>query len=182
MKKLVMIFAFVASMGIGLNAGNLSDEEFDELVNDCLDNENKDSCQRLIDNDSLVSVDKCKDSNSCFYTAKVYYIAENYHQAVPYCKKDCETFNGSSSCFNLALMYENGKGIRQDYAKAKAYYEKGCNLNNAEACVNLGGLYFEGQGVRQNKSTAKKYAGKACDLGDQDGCNNYKILNEQGIQ
>lgn len=106
----------------------------------------------------------------------VYYFAENHQQANLYYKKECDTFNEPTNCYNLGLAYGNGKGIRQDFAKARHYYEKGCNLNFGSACNNLGQLYYEGKGVRQNLSIAKQYAGKAYDLGEQRGCNNYKML------
>lgn len=57
MKRLVIVLVLVASAG--LNAKNLSGEEFYELVNDCVENENKDSCQRLIDSGQLASVEEC---------------------------------------------------------------------------------------------------------------------------
>lgn len=60
MKRLVIVLALVVS--VGLNAKNLSDEEFYELVNDCLDNDNKVSCQKLVESKLLASVDKCKDT------------------------------------------------------------------------------------------------------------------------
>lgn len=178
MKRLVIVLVLVVS--VGLNAKNLSKGEFDKLANDCFDN-NKISCQRLIDSGQLVSVKQC-DKDNCTDLGMAYYITENYQQANLYYKKGCDTFNERVSCFNLGNNYHQGLGIRQDFAKARHYYEKGCNLNFGPACNSLGQLYYEGKGVRQNDSTAKKYCGKACDLGDQMGCDNYKMLNETGIQ
>lgn len=179
MKKLVIVLVLVAS--VGLNAKNLSDEEFNKLADDCLGNYNKTSCQRLIDSGQLVSVEEC-DENSCTNIGFIYGETKNYQQANLYYKKACDTFNEPNSCFNLGLSYYEGQGVRQDFAKARHYSEKGCKLNIGEACNNLGFLYGEGKGVRQNNSTAKKYFGKACDLGNQMGCDNYKMLNETGIQ
>lgn len=179
MKKLVIVLVLVAS--VGLNAKNLSYEEFNKLFNDCLGNHNKTSCQRLIDSGQLVSVEEC-DENSCTNIGFVYGATENYQQGNLYFKKGCDTFNEPLSCRNLGVSYSNGQGVRQDFAKARHYYEKGCKLNHGSACNSLGFLYGKGKGVRQNNSTAKKYFGKACDLGEQMGCSNYKMLNEQGIQ
>ena len=179
MKRLVIVLVLVAS--VGLNAKNLSEDEFVKLADDCLYNKNKVSCQRLIDSGQLVSVEEC-DENSCTDIGFAYGVTENYQQANLYYKKACDTFNEPLSCRNLGLSYDNGQGVRQDFAKARHYYEKGCKLNHGFACNSLGFLYRKGLGVRQNNSTAKKYYGKACDLGDQMGCDNYKILNEAGIQ
>lgn len=179
MKKLVIILALVVGMSVGLNAEKLSDDKFNELVDDCIDNHNKDSCQRLIDN-GLASVKQC-DTSTCYVVGFVYFQAGNYQQAFQYVSKACNQFN-EYICFIVGLLYYDGKGVRQDFIKARTYYEKACKTNHAGACNNLGFLYGNGKGVKQNLSVAKKYYGKACDLGEQMGCDNYKILNEQGIQ
>lgn len=70
-------------------------------------------------------------------------------------------------------MYSLGQGVRQDYAKAKEWYEKAALQGNEEAQFSLGVLYEEGAGVRQNKATAKEWFGKACDNGNQKGCDAY---------
>ena len=83
-------------------------------------------------------------------------------------------------CFNLGSLYDNGKGVKQNYQKAAELYQKACDGGNANGCSNLGSLYTNSQGVKQDFSTAKQYFGKACDLGLQLGCNSYRILNEKG--
>ncbi len=42
---------------------------------------------------------------------------------------------------------------KQDFSKARKYFEKACDLNNGGGCINLGVLYQNGQGVKRlNKS------------------------------
>ncbi len=77
-------------------------------------------------------------------------------------------------------MYHNGKGVKQDYFKAKEWYEKAAHQGQGGAQYNLGVMYHNGHGVKQDKRIAKQWFGKACDGGDQMGCDNYKILNQQG--
>jgi TPR repeat protein len=77
-------------------------------------------------------------------------------------------------------MYGFGKGVKQDYFKAKEWYEKAANQGHASAQYNLGNMYSNGNGVKQDKRVAKQWFGKACDGGNQNGCYNYKILNQQG--
>ncbi|ETD23924.1 tetratricopeptide repeat protein [Helicobacter macacae] len=108
-----------------------------------------------------------------------YYNAKKYYEIA--CNKGVSEVQGES-CYNLGVMYANGKGVRQDYYKAHEFYKKACDMKNGHACNNLGVLYAKGQGVRQNLSTTKQYYGKACDLGDQLGCDNYKLLHNQGVQ
>ena len=79
--------------------------------------------------------------------------------------------------FNLGLMYENGRGVKQDYFEAVKWYRQAAEQGLALAQYNLGLKYAKGQGVRQDKGQAKEWFGKACDNGYQDGCENYGKLN-----
>ena len=83
----------------------------------------------------------------------------------------------SNAQYNLGVMYAEGTGVRQDYAKAREWYQKAAGQGFANAQYLLGAMYFEGKGVRQNTSTAKEYFGKSCDNGNQDGCDTYRLLN-----
>ena len=121
MKRLVIVLALVVS--VGLNAKNLSDEEFYELVNDCLDNDNKVSCQKLVESKLLASVDKCKDT--CGNIGMVYYFAENHQQANLYFKKECDTFNEPTNCYNLGLAYNKGKVFGRILQKQGIILKKG---------------------------------------------------------
>ena len=82
--------------------------------------------------------------------------------------------------FNLGLMYDSGRGVRQDYTKAVQWYRKAAEQGQAEAQYNLGVMYEEGQGVSTNRKVAKEWFGKACDNGKQLGCDAYRELNQQG--
>ena len=189
------------------NAKNLSDNP---LYKDCIKNENKNSCQRLIDG-GLPSVEKCEKS-SCANAGRVYEAVKNYQQAMRYYQKACEA-NEAWSCASVGFLYEetqvekanlyfkkscdlgyeagcgmmglayaSGNGVKQDYSKARAYWERACGLDYANGCYDLGALHHNGQGVKRDYSVAKKYFGKACDLGHQRGCDNYKMLDERGVK
>lgn len=113
-----------------------------------------------------------------------YYETQDFFNAKKYFEIGCNNSVDAKLgfCYNLAVMYYEGKGVRQDYHKAKELYDKSCKLKHARACFNLGVLHNNGQGVKQNLSTAKQYFGKACDFGEQIGCDNYRELNERGIK
>ena len=57
--------------------------------------------------------------------------------------------------FNLGLLYYNGRGVPQNYAKAREWFEKAATHGHARAQVNLGLLYANGQGVPQDYKTAE---------------------------
>ena len=77
-------------------------------------------------------------------------------------------------------MYYHGKGLKQDYFKAKELFEKAVTQSHVSAQFNLGVMYLNGKGVKQDKIVAKSWYGKACDNLDQQSCDAYKLLNEQG--
>ena len=83
----------------------------------------------------------------------------------------------ASTQFNLGVMYEDGRGVKQDDVEAVKWYRQAAEQGEAKAQFNLGVMYAKGQGVRQDKGQAKEWFGKACDNGYQDGCENYGKLN-----
>ena len=83
-------------------------------------------------------------------------------------------------CLRLGILLYEGKGLRQDFVKARAFLEKSCNLKNADGCYNLAVIYYNGDGIRQDKYLAKQFYGMSCDLGSQEGCDEYRKLNQQG--
>ena len=78
--------------------------------------------------------------------------------------------------YNLGLMYEQGQGVRQDYAQAVQWCRRAAEQGHAGAQFNLGVMYAEGRGVRQDLALAQEWFGKACQNGDQDGCDIYQRL------
>jgi TPR repeat protein len=44
-------------------------------------------------------------------------------------------------------MYENGRGVKQDYREAVQWYRKAADHGDAAAQFNLGTLYANGRGV-----------------------------------
>jgi TPR repeat protein len=50
----------------------------------------------------------------------------------------------------LGVLYHQGRGIPQDYAKARKWYEKAAARGYAQAQSNLAALYANGNGVPKN--------------------------------
>ncbi len=67
-------------------------------------------------------------------------------------EKACDTYD--SWCYNLADMYFNGYGTKQNYHKAIKLYSKTCDNGYAPSCNNLGLLYYNGNGVAVNYDKA----------------------------
>jgi TPR repeat protein len=67
---------------------------------------------------------------------------------------------------NLGVLYQNGWGVAQDYAKAREWYEKAADKGNTIAMVNLGMLYRNGWGVAQDYAKAREWYEKAANKGE----------------
>ena len=174
-----MVFVFVASMlSVGLNAENLSKEQFNQLYVDCSNNENKNSCQRLIDSGVMASIEQC-DKEICNNIGSIYKRAENYQQSLKYFKKACE-LNDKFGCHNLAGLYGQGQGVEQNFYETFKFSKKACDLNNMVACYNIGVSYAKGIGVRQDFMNAKKYFEKACNANNANACNGLAGLYYDG--
>ena len=68
---------------------------------------------------------------------------QNYKEAFKYYKLACD--NGEyQSCYNLGVLYANGKGVRQSYSMAKEYYGKACDLGDQKGCAAFAYLNQKG--------------------------------------
>ncbi len=77
---------------------------------------------------------------------------------------------------NLGVLYENGHGVAQDYAKAREWYEKAAANGESMAMLNLGVLYENGHGVAQDYAKAREWYQKAVDIGDATALANLEQL------
>ncbi|GAA9480421.1 hypothetical protein BTM451_01190 [Helicobacter pylori] len=78
--------------------------------------------------------------------------------------------------FNLGMLSYD----KQDFSKAKEYFEKACDLNISGGCGALGALYGDGEGVEKNSKKAAQFYSKACDLKDGWGCSFLGVLYYNG--
>ncbi len=118
------------------------------------------------------------DASYFIYKANQAYKSGNYSTAAKLYKKACDG-GESSGCINLGIMYDKGKGVKQDYLTAAKLYKKACNGGDAFGCYNLGLLYVYGRGVKQNKIKAYHYWMKAARRGITEAQHNLDILCRQ---
>ncbi|MGN6837925.1 tetratricopeptide repeat protein, partial [Neisseria sp. P0022.S010] len=59
--------------------------------------------------------------------------------------------------YNLGGMYDNGQGVRKDYAQAVQWYRKAAEQVFAKAQYNLGVMYEKGQSVRKDYVEAVRW-------------------------
>ena len=65
------------------------------------------------------------------------YDKSDYQKAAQLYQKACDEGN-ALGCYNLGVLYHNGKGVNQDYQKAAQFYQKACDGGGAKGCSSLG--------------------------------------------
>ncbi len=83
--------------------------------------------------------------------------------------------------YDLALMYEYGKGIPVDYQQAKALFTAASNKGFSEAMNQLATLYFYGLGQERNNQMALMWYKKAASLGNGNALYTLGLLSETGV-
>lgn len=104
---------------------------------------------------------------------------EGYSKAAKLYRKGCED-SDIDDCVDLAYLYDEGLGIKQDYTKSLELYTKGCDAGHARGCTNLGVQYEKGLGVKQDLAKGIELYKKGCDEGDAHGCKNFGWIYEIG--
>jgi hypothetical protein len=77
-------------------------------------------------------------------------------------------------------MYENGRGVTQDYKQAVKWYTKAAEQGDAKAQHNLALMYDIGQGVPQDYKQAVKWYTKAAEQGHAGAQHNLALLYAKG--
>ena len=84
------------------------------------------------------------------------------------------------SQYNLALMYENGIGIKKNEKYTLFWYNKAALQGNAAAQFNLGVLYENGKGTKVDFAQANKWYRKSAVQGDGLAVGNLGMLYIRG--
>ncbi len=85
-----------------------------------------------------------------------------------------------ASCARLAYLYETGRVVDKDLAKAASLYEQTCASGILVTCVNLGVLLLGEPGVASDVDRAVRIFREACDNSEPSGCFNLGVLYYKG--
>ncbi len=77
----------------------------------------------------------------------------NYDIAVSYYEESVKLDNEAAQ-YNLAVLYDEGKFIKQDYNKAFELYKKSVDKGYPYAENNLAMMYYRGKGITQDYNKA----------------------------
>ncbi len=113
------------------------------------------------------------DTISCYNMGLMYdygdgTIAEDDEKALAFYIKACDK-NYFKSCSKAAVLYEEGKGLKQDMKEAFKLYSKACGGGDAFACHNVAVTYSKSDN-KALKNVAIKFYDKACDAGYAESC------------
>ena len=141
-----------------------------------LDIENIDEkrMKELLD-EALMVVESCEqvlgvnhpDTTELYYEiGSMYSDIKNYLCAVKWYAKGAELGNEYAQS-SLAQMYQYGKGVETNLAKAIEWYTKAAEKGNEIALFELGEIYQYGHGVEMDYTKAVEWYIKATEKGDE---------------
>jgi TPR repeat protein len=81
---------------------------------------------------------------------------------------------------DIGELYEDGLGVRQDYAQAMVWYRKAADQNNPDGQNDIGALDEHGHGVNQDYAQSMAWRRKAADQGYAAALNDIGWLYERG--
>lgn len=81
----------------------------------------------------------------------------------------------------LALLYEQGQGLEQNYSEALRWYRKAADSGDITAHNNIGFMYFAGFGVPKNIDEAMEWFMRAADLGSTGAMDNIGEMHFRGL-
>lgn len=74
------------------------------------------------------------------------------------------------SCYSLGVLFENGREVDKDEARAAALYTKACDGGVALGCFKLGMAFSHGDGVAKDEARATAAYARGCAMGDPTSC------------
>ena len=95
--------------------------------------------------------------------------------------KTLDKQNDPRGQYALAVMYDLGEGVPQNFKEAVKYYRLAAEQGFANAQNNLGVAYDQGDGVSKDYKEAMKWYLLAAERGNRDAPNNIGVLHMIGF-
>jgi TPR repeat protein len=109
-------------------------------------------------------VEKCQvgDGNAC-------------GAALPLLDGQCAKGN-ANACSYAAWVYDTGRGVAEDPARAAKLYDAGCDAGERRACVAQAALQARGRGVAKDESTAIATLDRLCTDNTAEACTQLAVI------
>lgn len=95
------------------------------------------------------------------------------------CERRCSS-GEPAACVSAGHLYEYGRGVAADPARAYRLYDRSCELGYAGGCYNAAVLLESGRGVAKNIDRARGLYSKVCQMGSNTACERAEALNDGG--
>lgn len=115
------------------------------------------------------------DMLGCARQGKLHYINREGKSAMAMTKKACSG-GAIEGCLYLGKLYQEGIGAKQNFEKARKYFQAACDGEEMVACSNLGVMVMRGEGGSKNAARAKELLQMACEGKVQPACYHLKKL------
>jgi uncharacterized protein len=89
-------------------------------------------------------------------------------------------YGDASAQSNLGVMYEQGRGVAQNYREAMRWFRLAAIQGNASAQSDLGVMYYKGQGIAQDYGEAMKWYRMAAEPRNLEAQFNLGVMYEEG--
>jgi TPR repeat protein len=86
----------------------------------------------------------------------------------------------ASAQSNLGVMYEQGRGVAQNYREAMRLFRLAAMQGDASAQSNLGVMYYTGQGIAQDFREAMRWYRLGAGQGNAEAQFNLGVMYDQG--
>lgn len=96
--------------------------------------------------------------------AKKHYGEQNHEIALE-CFKEAAELGDAIAQFFTGMIYDEGKGVPQDFEQAVYWYTKASEQGDASAQCRLGSMYRDGEGVVKDSEQAIYWYTKAAEQG-----------------
>lgn len=105
---------------------------------------------------------------------RLFYLSK-YDEALPMLTRSAEDGSMKAQHF-LALMYQNGNGVEQDFSKAAYWYDKTARQGDAEAQLTYAMILALGKGVEQDIAAACHWATVSYHQGNEKAWQTLQIV------
>ena len=132
---------------------------------------------------SLIIIESLFSNSSIYFKlANEHKSTYNFNKAKYYYQLSCDA-NYARGCFELAIMYSDGKHIPLDTKKSYQFYKKSCNLDDSNGCLFLGISYEDGIGIKHSYILARERYAESCSSDNGAGCAKLGLLylNGKGV-
>lgn len=166
-------FSDVCSFIEGLNSISLR-------VDDSSDKKDENIAYKLYEEGTAVMPSQEEIDNWVKNIISSEYNTGRYKSAFEHFSEYAKMGNATAQYY-LGIMYENGRGVSEDYAKAVEWYRKSAEQGNVDAQCNLGYMYYYGRGVSGDYAKAAEWYRKSAEQGDATAQCNLGYMYECGL-